>query len=75
MDFYEVIDQVLDLLKSRGRMSSRALKRQFGLDDAFLEDLKEELLYAHPVRDDDGRATVFNVKVSEHNFLAMGPVV
>src|SRR5262249_54332715 len=27
--------------------SYRALKRQFGIDDAYLEDLKEELLYAH----------------------------
>src|SRR5262249_3373622 len=37
----------LALLQRQGRVSYRALKRQFGVDDAFIEDLKEELLYAH----------------------------
>jgi hypothetical protein len=32
------------LLHRQGRVSYRALKRQFHLDDAYLEDLKEELL-------------------------------
>ena len=40
MDFYEVLDQVIDLLRSRGRVTYRTLKRQFDLDDTFLEDLK-----------------------------------
>ena len=39
MDFYEVLDQVVDLLRRRGRVTYRALKRQFHLDDDFLEDL------------------------------------
>jgi class 3 adenylate cyclase len=47
MDFYEVVGQVLALLQRQGRVSYRALKRQFGIDDAFIEDLKEELLYTH----------------------------
>src|SRR5262245_56211426 len=47
MDFYEVVGQVLALLQRQGMVSYRALKRQFGIDDAFIEDLKEELLYAH----------------------------
>ncbi len=47
MDFYEVVEQVRALLQRQGRVSYRALKRQFGVDDAFIEDLKEELLYAH----------------------------
>ena len=33
MDFYEILDQVIVLLKQRGRASYRALKRQFALDD------------------------------------------
>ncbi len=41
MDFYTVLDQVIELLRSRGRVTYRALKRQFNLDDEFLEDLKE----------------------------------
>src|SRR5215470_13173447 len=47
MDFYEVVGQVRALLQRQGRVSYRALKRQFGLDDDFIEDLQEELLYAH----------------------------
>ena len=53
-------NQVLDMLQRRGRVSYRALKRQFNLDDDYLEDLKEELSYAHhPVRDEDGRGLVW----------------
>src|SRR5262245_8640185 len=47
MDFYAVLDQVVALLRSRGRASYRALKVQFQLDDEQLDALKEELLYAH----------------------------
>jgi class 3 adenylate cyclase/predicted ATPase len=50
MDFYEVVDQVVDLLRSRGRVSYRSLQRRFDLDDEELETLKAEVLYAH--RDD-----------------------
>src|SRR5439155_19550351 len=56
MDFYAILDQVLDLLRQRQRVTYRALKVQFHLDDEALEALKEELLYAHPqVVDDEGR--------------------
>ena len=44
MDFYAVLDQVLALLRQRGRVSYRALKRQFDLDDAYLDDLKVEII-------------------------------
>jgi Adenylate and Guanylate cyclase catalytic domain len=47
MDFYAVLDQVLDLLRQRGRVTYRALKRQSDLDDAVLEDLKAEIIEAH----------------------------
>ena len=55
MEFYEVVGQVVELLQRQGRVSYRALKRQFGLDDDFIEDLKEELLYVHEssVQSDD----------------------
>src|SRR5262245_54530782 len=44
------------MLQRLGRVSYRALKRQFDLDDAYMEDLKEALLYAYPtVLDDVGR--------------------
>ena len=48
MDFYAILDRVLDLLRQRQRVTYRALKVQFHLDDEALEALKEELLYAHP---------------------------
>jgi class 3 adenylate cyclase len=44
MTFYEVLEQVVALLQRHGRMSYRALKRQFQLDDAYIEDLKAELV-------------------------------
>src|SRR5262249_47109806 len=60
MDFYTVLDQVVDLLRQRQRVTYRALQRQFQLDDAALQDLKDELLYAHPqVRDDEGRGLLW----------------
>ena len=60
MDFYAVLDQVVDLLRSRQRATYRTLKRQFNLDDAALEDLKEELLFTYPqIVDEDGRGLVW----------------
>ena len=60
MDFYEVIDQVTDLLRSRGQVTYRALKRQFDLDDDFLEDLEEELIDAQRLAvEEDGRLLVW----------------
>src|SRR5215468_320885 len=60
MDFYAVLDQVVDLLRSRQRATYRTLKRQFNLDDAALDDLKEELLFTHPqIVDEDGWGLVW----------------
>jgi class 3 adenylate cyclase/predicted ATPase len=47
MDFYAVLDQVVELVRSRGRVSYQALKLKFDLDDKHFQALKEELLYAH----------------------------
>src|SRR5262245_39885950 len=60
MDFYAVLDQVLDLLRQRGRVTYRALKRQFDLDDAVLEDLKAEIIEAHRLAiDEEGKVLVW----------------
>ena len=60
MDFYAVLDQIVSLLQQRGRVSYQALKRQFNLDDAYLDDLKIELIDAQQVaRDDNGRVLVW----------------
>ena len=37
MEFYAVLDQVVELLRQRGRVTYRALKLQFDLDDNALE--------------------------------------
>src|SRR5262245_56244506 len=44
MTFEEILDQTLDMLQRRGRVSYRALQRQFHLDDAYLADLKAEIV-------------------------------
>jgi Adenylate and Guanylate cyclase catalytic domain len=62
MDFYEMLDQVVDLLRSRQRVAYRTLKRQFDLDDAALEDLKAEIFFAHPqIADVDGQGLGWTV--------------
>ena len=60
MTFEEMLDQALAMLQRRGRVTYRALKLQFRLDDDHLEALTEELLYAHPhVVEDDGRGLIW----------------
>src|SRR5215471_21340462 len=60
VDFVAVVDQVIALLRQRGRVAYRTLQRQFQLDDDALHDLTDELLYAHPeIRDDAGRGLVW----------------
>jgi hypothetical protein len=60
MTFIEVLEQVRELLRSKGRMSYRALLRQFALDDEYLEDLKIELIKAEGVAvDEDGEVLVW----------------
>ena len=56
MTFEEILDQALDMLRRRGRVTYGALKRQFALDDAYVADLKDAMLYADShVVDDAGR--------------------
>ncbi len=60
MKFYEIVDQVVELLQTRERVSYRALKREFDLDDDYLDDLKEELIGAkHLASDEEGRFLVW----------------
>jgi class 3 adenylate cyclase/tetratricopeptide (TPR) repeat protein len=49
MTFEEVLNQAMALLQRQGRVSYRALKRQFDLDEAYVEDLKLELIEVHQV--------------------------
>ena len=38
MTFDEVLAQIVELLQREGRVTYRALKRRFALDDEYLED-------------------------------------
>src|SRR5947209_20079212 len=60
MTFDEILAQVLDLLQREKRVSYRALKRRFDLDDDYLEDVKDELIYAKKLAvDEDNRVLVW----------------
>jgi class 3 adenylate cyclase/tetratricopeptide (TPR) repeat protein len=60
MTFFELVEQVSELLKRHGRVTYRALQRQFGLDDDYLEDLKSELIEARQLAiDEQGRLLVW----------------
>ncbi len=60
MSFDEVLAQVVELLRRQGRVSYRALKLRFNLDDDYIEGLKEELIYAQQLAsDEDGRVLVW----------------
>jgi class 3 adenylate cyclase len=60
MDFYAILDQVIALLRQRQRVTYRALQRQFGVDDTYLEDLKAELIDAQRLAvDEEGKVLVW----------------
>src|SRR5215510_12251713 len=60
MTFDNIIAQVMTLLQRQGRVSYRALKMRFDLDDAYLDVLKEELIDAQRIAlDEDGRILVW----------------
>ena len=60
MTFQEVLAQVLSWLEHDKRLSYRALQRQFGLDEAYLEDLKLELIEVKQLAvDQDGKMLVW----------------
>ena len=53
MTFDEVLARILDLLQRQGRVSYRALKRRFDLDDDYIEDLKAEIIKAQRLAVDE----------------------
>src|SRR2546425_3321610 len=53
MTFEEILDQAIAMLQRRGRLTYGTLKRQFQLDDAALEDLKDELIYGQRLAVDE----------------------
>ena len=66
MTFDEVLTQVLELLQREKRVSYRALKRRFDLDDEYLEDLKDEIIKAKRLAmDEEGSVLVWTGNTQE----------
>jgi len=75
MTFDELLAQVLELLQRQGRVSYGALKRRFDLDDAYLEDLKTEIIEAQQLAvDEQGRILVWTGEAAVTPAPASAPV-
>ncbi len=75
MTFQEVLAKVVDWLQHSERVSYRAIKRQFELDDEYLDDLKEAILFAHPqVVDEEARGLVWTNEASPPPESIPGPI-
>jgi TOMM system kinase/cyclase fusion protein len=60
VNFDEMLAQVFELVQRQGRVSYRAIKRRFDVDDDYLADLREDILFTHPhIREEDGRGLVW----------------
>jgi hypothetical protein len=60
MTFDDILAQVLALLQREGRVSYRALKLRFDLNDDYIEGIKDELIYAKKLAmDEDNRVLVW----------------
>ncbi len=61
MDFDEILERTIELLKRQGRVSYGALKRRFEIDDEYLDDLKIELIEAQQLaRDENNKILVWD---------------
>ena len=60
MRFSEIVEHASSLLQRAGRITYRALKREFALDDEMLADLREELIIARRIAvDEDDKVLVW----------------
>jgi hypothetical protein len=56
----DMVDEPIEILRRRGRLTYRALRLQFNLDDEYLDVLKDELIYGQQLaRDEDGRVLIW----------------
>src|SRR5713101_516607 len=53
MTFDDILEQIITLLQRQRRVSYRALKRRFDLDEDYLEDVKVELIKAQQLAVDE----------------------
>src|SRR5215475_6638548 len=75
MTFEEILDQAMAMLQRRGRLTYGTLKRQFQLDDAALEDLKNELIEGQRLAvDERGNVLVWTGDMASAAAPAPAPV-
>src|SRR5438309_2412450 len=75
MTFDDILEQVITLLQRQRRVSYRALKRRFDLDEDYLEDVKVELIKAqHLAVDEDGEILVWVGESGGVPLLASPPI-
>ena len=65
MTFEEVLNEAIAMLKRQGRVSYRALKRQFDLDDEYLDDVTAEIIEVHQVATDHEGTTLIWSSLSD----------
>jgi class 3 adenylate cyclase len=72
--FDEVLEQALEMLRRRRRVSYRALQVQFQLDDTLLEILKDEIVEVHQLaRDQEGKLLVWTGDTASPSVPAAAP--
>src|SRR5437879_1526235 len=60
MTFDDILAQVLELLQREGRVSYRALKLRFDINDDYIEGIQDELIYAKKLAvDEENRVLVW----------------
>jgi class 3 adenylate cyclase len=76
MTFEEILDHALVMLQRRGRVTYGTLKRQFSLDDAALEDLKQALLYEYAqMVDDPSRGLIWRDETTSNETTSTAQLV
>lgn len=66
MTFDEVLTQVLELLQREKRVSYRALKLRFDINDDYIEGIKDEFIYAKKLAmDEENRVLVWTGNAQE----------
>ena len=73
MTFDDILAQVLTLLHREGRVSYRALKLRFDINDDYIEGIKDELIYAKKLAvDEENRVLVW---VGDKEAASLPPAV
>jgi hypothetical protein len=71
MTFDEVLAQVLEMLQREGRVSYRARKLRFDMNDDYIEGIKDELIYPKKLAvDEENRILVWTENSLPDTFIS-----